>query len=1316
MPPFTFTVVQSVPGLATANGGARLVGTPTKPGDYTVGVTLNDSADLSGGYSPTGTITFNLYGPNEATCEGTPLYTEDVEVNGNGSYSTTTGYVTDLAGIYRWTASYDGDLYNNAANSGCDDEQVTVDKASPSITTLASPLTDIVVGTATTVGDTATLTDGYNPTGSVTFTLYLDASCQTAVSGVSGSGSITSGTASYSTSWTPGTIGTYYWIATYAGDDNNDGFTTGCGDANEQLTVVKAPLTVTTSVHNASHVDKTNLHVPLGSIMHDTASVTGAVGSIPLPAVSFKFFENGTCTGDGTAIALDATPAPDTLASVDTGALTPGSYAFQATVATDDHYTGDVSECEPFTVDKAQLAITTTVHDATHTDITNTPVPLGTVAHDNADVTGAVSGFPIPAISFTLNSNPIAKAAAAEAGFEATSINTAALAAGYYTFQATVAGNSNYLGATSALEPFTVDKKQLTVTTLVHNASHVDKTNLHVPLGSIMHDTATVTGGVNGFSLPGVSFVFFPNNTCEGSSAPYANDVAPAPDSLASADTSPLAAGSYAFQATVAGDDNYLSDVSECEPFTVDKKQLTVTTTVHNAAHTDITNTHVVLGTIAHDNATVTGAVSGFPIPGISFLFDGSSIANAAAAELGFDATSIDTAALGAGDHVFSAAVAGNDNYIGDSSDPEPFTVDKKQLAITTAVHDASHVDITNQNVPLGTVAHDNAAVTGAVSGFPIPAISFTLNSSPIANAAAAEAGFDATTTDTAALAAGNYIFVATVAGNDNYLGATSANEPFTVDKKQLTVTTAVHNAAHVDKTNLHVPVGSIMHDTASVTGGLEGFTVPGVTFTFFTNGTCAGDGAPIANEADPTPDALASIDTAALDAGSYAFKAAVPGSSNYLGDFSDCEPFTVDKASPSIVTSATDATGASTTISDSATLSGGYNPAGTITFKLYGPSATPSCTSTNLLFTSSPVTVSGNGTYGPVSFSPLAVGKYYWIASYSGDANNDAVSGACGDTGETSTVNPGYASVVKTVAGQPPASDQIFTFQLRKGASITSQGTILETVNTDPSGLINFTTQLVPGKIYQLCELVFPGWSTNLAGDGPLFVPGSMVTPTLPNPNVDNVTVCTNFSVSVDQTRVFTVDNTPPPGGRALTIGFWKNWASCAKSNNKKTWYLDLALGIASNTATNPAGGLVLAADGGTWPSYAPLRTLVLHGVPTSTEDLIVKAPDCALAVKILNKTSFDGVKRAKDPLFNMAAQLLAAQLNRFMGADITNTTISNMDKAVLLLGKYDFDGLYPYGNPLHPTLTAADKAKANCLARQLDNYNNNRPVYACP
>jgi hypothetical protein len=414
----------------------------------------------------------------------------------------------------------------------------------------------------------------------------------------------------------------------------------------------------------------------------------------------------------------------------------------------------------------------------------------------------------------------------------------------------------------------------------------------------------------------------------------------------------------------------------------------------------------------------------------------------------------------------------------------------------------------------------------------------------------------------------------------------------------------------------------------------------------------------------------------------------------------------------PKIQTTATDATGASTTVTDSANLSGGFNPTGYIVFKLYGPSATPSCTTADLVFTSSHFIVSGNGNYGTASFSPTTPGTYYWIASYTtGDSNNISVAGTCGDTGETSTVSPGAAKVVKTVSGQTPSGTQAFTFELRQGASTTSNGTTLETVdaNSSNSWTINFTTQLVPGQHYQLCEDVFPGWNTNLGPN--LFVPGSIIPPALPNPDVNNLTVCTDFVAQAGQTTTFNVDNSPPPGGRAATIGFWKNWSSCAASNGKgHKPVLDQTLALATSSTTNPPGGLVVSAQnpGGGWPNFAPAYYLVLAG-STANPDV---APGCTSAVNLLNKTTIDGkTKKASDPLFNMAAQLVGAQLNYFAGAGKNGPATADIQRAVLLLGKYGFNGI-----TYSPKLTTADASTANCLQTQLNNYNNNLPVSTCP
>ncbi len=56
-------------------------------GNVELGGKIHDVAILSGGKEPTGTITFSLYGPDDANCTGEPVFTDEVDVDGNGDYT-----------------------------------------------------------------------------------------------------------------------------------------------------------------------------------------------------------------------------------------------------------------------------------------------------------------------------------------------------------------------------------------------------------------------------------------------------------------------------------------------------------------------------------------------------------------------------------------------------------------------------------------------------------------------------------------------------------------------------------------------------------------------------------------------------------------------------------------------------------------------------------------------------------------------------------------------------------------------------------------------------------------------------------------------------------------------------------------------------------------------------------------------------------------------------------------------------------------------------------------------------------------------------
>jgi hypothetical protein len=284
---------------------------------------------------------------------------------------------------------------------------------------------------------------------------------------------------------------------------------------------------------------------------------------------------------------------------------------------------------------------------------------------------------------------------------------------------------------------------------------------------------------------------------------------------------------------------------------------------------------------------------------------------------------------------------------------------------------------------------------------------------------------------------------------------------------------------------------------------------------------------------------------------------------------------------------------------------------------------------------------------------------------------------------------------VTKTVNGGPLSSTDSFTFTLRSGATTASasDGTILQTVTiTQQNNPVTFNANLTPGT-YQVCETVPPKYGTSLIetdwngsgtvtyGDpsqnGDWFVPGLSLSSG--SSQVDNTTVCANITVkSGDGTVSLTIDNHPP--SLARTIGYWKNWSSCANSKGKQAAVLDQTL-AAAVTAGHPI-------------------TLGSYQVTT-----------CAVAVDILDKRYVgnatrvgDGAKAATNPAVNAAAQLLAYKLNLQLGANASCsaavTAAKNVDAYLTQLGY----------NGSSPTSVSNKQIAANLnyASSILDAYNN--------
>jgi hypothetical protein len=371
--------------VVPAGAASPTLVTQASPGIFSGG-DATDTATLAGGDAPTGTITFDLYAPDDPNCTGNPSGTTVDPVNGNGTYTSDT-FLPEVPGTYHWVASYSGDTNNSPVFGTCGDANESVVVTAPATTTLVTQASPSVLSGGE-IHDTATLSGGNAPTGTITFNLYLpsDPTCTgtpeaTSTETVLGNGSYDSVT------FLPTTLGTWHWVASYSGDTPNLPASGTCGDANESVGVFDQ---VTPAlVGQTSPATSTTL----GTAISDVATLSG--GNAPTGTITFDLFGPTDPTCSGTPLHT-STATVDGSGTYDSDGFTPaitGTYNFIASYGGDALNAAVAGQCGAAAQSVVVDPVVTPTTVTPTTPVTSVVPAAATTPAATAAVL-AVTGFP----------------------------------------------------------------------------------------------------------------------------------------------------------------------------------------------------------------------------------------------------------------------------------------------------------------------------------------------------------------------------------------------------------------------------------------------------------------------------------------------------------------------------------------------------------------------------------------------------------------------------------------------------------------------------------------------------------------------------------------------------------------------------------------------------------------------------------------------------------------------------------------------------------------------------------------------------------
>jgi hypothetical protein len=987
-------------------------------GNITAGGTFSDSATVTGLVSPSAgdTVTFDVY--SSSACSGTALYSGSGTLSSGSAASGTLGPIT-TAGTYYVQATFNGDINNASAKSTCGTEVVTVGQTHPSVSTTLNPESGSITAGGT-FSDSAMVTGLVSPSSAdtVTFDVYSSSACTGTVL-FTGTGTLSGGSAS-SGSLGPLGAGTYYVQATFNGDINNAAASSTCGT--EVVRVGQTGPSVSTTLNPESG------DITAGGTFSDSATVTGLVSPSEGDMVTFDVYSSSACTGtvlfSSSGTLTDGSASSGTLGPIDAV----GTYYVQATFNGDTNNAAASSPCgtEVVSVGQTSPSVSTTLNPA------NGSITAGGTFSDSASVLGLVSPSEGDTVTFDVYSSSTCTGTVLFTGTGTLSDGSASSGSlgpidnmGTYYVQATFNGDTNNAAASSSCgtEKVSVGQTHPSVSTAL------TPENGSITAGGTFSDSASVTGLVSPSVGDTVTFDVYSSSDCTGDTLFSSTGGVLSDGSASSGSLGPITnVGTYYVQATFNGDSNNASATSACgtEVVTVGQAQPTINTQTSSAST-------VAPGTFT-DTATVSGGDS--PTGTVTFnAYTGTSVDACSGTPAATNTEPLSSGsstsapfALAVGSYEVQAVYSGDTNNLSATSacGSEPFTVTAPPTpSIKTVASDSGDSLVLGST---GTLS-DTATVTGVSGGTvtfyqcgplgssgPCSSETATSTSGPLT----LSGGTVTWSTQFTPTQAGWYCFgaaynpvelpslasarVALVLSDNTTTDNLDPSECLDVTSPPSSPPASPPPAASLSTTP--TVTGTSATDAATVSG-TSGTPTGTVTFTLY-SGT-PGSGTLVAGFAADTVTLVSgsatSASTGALPVGSYYFSVTYSGGGGYGAIPAKTETFSIAVQTPTLSTTP-NVTGLSAT--DSATVSAtSGTPTGTVTFTLY--SGAPG-SGTQVAGFSDTETLSG-GSALSISTGALAAGSYYFLVSYSGDANFSVITAS----------TPEAFTIVPTSAPKPP-------------------------------------------------------------------------------------------------------------------------------------------------------------------------------------------------------------------------------------------------------------------------------------------------------